>query len=262
MLTKHIMKICKHISFFYNETLRSRLVYLEQLLQITKTYDHETHIFIHTNKDSGFDMSLINVENIQVGIIYHDLSDIHPYFLTWKPRELMRQQKDVYDIFIYVEDDILIKNETIQYWLQHKDAMITRGFNLGFVRIETDQNQTEFVTDIVEPLYAKTIIEDQEYVINTGNVYCGMWILDKIEFAKYVNSKYYDLQNIHSVTEPHMSREKSAWGLNAPEITWYTHVLMPMKNGELDPDARIYHLPNNYIGSGMFASIPFKNIVS
>ena len=262
MFTKCIMKICKHISFFYNETLKPRLVYLNQLLQVTKTYDYETHIFIHTNKNGGFDISLVDVANIQVEIIYHDLGDEHPFFLTWKSRDLMKQQKDIYDIFIYVEDDILIKNEAIQYWLQHKDAMITRGFNLGFVRIEVDQNQTEFVTDIVEPLYAKTIIEEKEYVINTGNVYCGMWILDKTEFSKYIESDYYDLKNIHNAADSFMSREKSAWGLNAPEITWYTHVLMPMQNGTLHPDARIYHLPNNYIGCGYFASIPFEKIVS
>ena len=256
------MKLCKHISFFYNENLKGRLEYLNQLLQVTKTYDYETHIFIHTNKGGNFDLSLVDGEDICIEVIYHDLSDVHPFFLTWKSRDLMKTQKDLYDIFMYVEDDILVRNETIQYWLLHKNAMLSRDFNLGFVRIETDQNQTEFVTDIVEPLYAKTMIEEQEYVINTGNNYCGMWILDKEEFSKYVDSDFYDLSNIHPTTEPHMSREKSAWGLNAPEITWYSHILIPLQNGKLHPDSRIYHLPNNYIGSGFFASIPFDNIVS
>jgi len=257
-----LMKLCKHITFFYNENLKGRLKYLNQVLQVTKTYDFETHIFIHTNKEGNFDLSLVDGETLCIEIIYHDLSEVHPYFLTWKSRDLMKKQKDIYDIFMYVEDDILVRNETIHYWLQHKNALLSRNFNLGFVRIETDQNKIEFATDIDEHFYEKTTIENREYVIDTGSKYCAMWILDKEEFSKFIDSDFYNLCNIHCITNPNMSREKSAWGLNDPGIKWYSNVLIPLQNGFLHPDSRIYHLPNNYIDHEVFASIRFENLVA
>ena len=89
-----------------------------------------------------------------------------------------------------------------------------------------------------------------------------MWILDKIEFQRYIDSSYYELANIHSPYTLTMCREMSAWGLNAPKIKWYNNVIIPIKNGKLHPHCRIYHLPNNYIGNGHFASILFDDIIS
>ena len=257
------MKLCKHICFYYNDSLYNRISYLQQLISISKTYSYETDIYIHTNDDGKFDLTCLNTIDTNTYVVYHKLENEHPFFLSWKPRELMKTQKYDYDIFLYVEDDILIKNDVLNYWMKYKNKVMPHQYNLGFVRIEVDKNGKEYCTDLFKHLTNTMIVEHELYSINNINIYCGTWILDKVEFQRYVDSQYYELANIHSPQTLTMCREMSAWGLNAPPIKWYTNVVIPIENGKLHPHCRIYHLPNNYIDSDeQFASILFDDIIS
>ena len=48
---------------------------------------------------------------------------------------------------MYIEDDILVPWKTIQYWLEYNEKLISMNYNLGFVRIEVDNN-IEYITDL------------------------------------------------------------------------------------------------------------------
>ena len=41
--------------------------------------------------------------------------------------------------------------------------------------------------------------------------------------------------------------EASAYGLNYPNIEWFKNTVLRVENGQIDPDCRVYHLPNNYV---------------
>ena len=56
-------------------------------------------------------------------------------YLTWKCRSLLEKQIEDYDIFIYLEDDILLYKETLDYWLKYKDLFIKHKCNVGFMRV-------------------------------------------------------------------------------------------------------------------------------
>ena len=92
------MKVTKHVSFFYIE---SRICYVNKIIDETNIYEIETDIYIHTNNENLTSDQLNKYENGSINIVCHDLSNIHPYYLTWKCRDLMKQQKDEYDIFMY-----------------------------------------------------------------------------------------------------------------------------------------------------------------
>ena len=135
------MIISKHISFFY---IKKRLNYINKILNETNKYKYKTDIFIHTNENFSLNL-LNNYKNGMLKIIVYNLSNIHPYYLTWKCRKLLKEQKNDYDIFMYIEDDILVPNKTIKYWLKYSGIVLNNKYNLGFVRIEKNLKNKEFI---------------------------------------------------------------------------------------------------------------------
>lgn len=247
------MKIAKHVSFFY---LENRLQYVNNIIAASNQYEIETDIFIHTNAENlSFN---IPYTNGTIHIIYHDLSNIHPYYLTWKCRELLKQQRDQYDIFMYIEDDILVPFKAIQYWQKYNEILLKDNYNLGFVRIEVAED-VEYITDLNGEKFDTVIqIGTEQFCVNNKNPYCAFWIYNKKEFNKFVDSEYYDTNNIRG----YEIRESSAIGLHGNGNNWFKHTVIPVtEDGKLKEDCRIYHMPNNYVSDNgnKFATIKFKD---
>lgn len=249
------MKITKHISFFY---LENRFIYINKIIDETNNYEFITDIYIHTNnKDLNKDIFNKYTNGI-IKIICHDLTNINPYYLTWKCRDLLKKQKNDYDIFIYIEDDILVPYKAIKYWLKYSPKLISLNYNLGFLRIETDKNNTEFITDLDGQQFDTIInLNNNYYCLNNKNPYCAFWIYTKEEFNKFVNSKYYDCNN--NIHEKYCIREKSAIGLTNS----YLITLIPIINNNLIDDCKIYHMPNNYVLNkySLFGTIKFDDCI-
>jgi hypothetical protein len=249
---KNNMKITKHISFYF---LKDRIIYINNIIDETNKYEYKTDIFIHTNFiDLQIEM-FNNYTNGHITIIYHDLSNIDPFYLTWKCRELLQQQRNDYDIFMYIEDDILVPYNAIKYWLEYNEKLIEINYNLGFLRIEVENN-IEYVLDIGEKVLDTIInINDKNYCVNNKNPYCAFWIYNKNEFNNFVNSKYYDCSNITY----YQTREKSSIGLHGIETPWYKNTLIPIVNNKLIEECKIYHMPNNYVlaKNTLFSTIKF-----
>lgn len=244
------MKIAKHICFYFNQ---NRIDYINRILYETNKYSHHTDIFIHTNYNFLKDI-LFNYTNGIIEIVYHDLTNNlsflkNPYCFPFFSRELMQQQKNDYDVFMYIEDDILVPQKALEYWIKYKDTLLQNNYNLGFFRIEIDDKGDEYTTDNsespdgrVNQYLNKTLqINNEKYIINDANAYCAFWIYDKEEFNKYVNHYCWNINDF--------TRETMAFGLNNPNIQckWYKATLVPLKNNKLHDDCRIYHMPNNYV---------------
>lgn len=250
------MIISKHISYYYSE---DRLQYLNKIIHETNSYCYETNIFIHTNENMKIDQ-LISYTNGSIHIIYHDLTNINPYYLTWKCRSLLYDQRNQYDIFMYIEDDILVPSKAIEYWLRYNEDLIEMNYNLGFVRIEKDNNNIEYITDLANQKFDKFLqIKNFYFCINDKNPYCAFWIYNKKEFNNFVNNKLYNVENING----YGIREMSAIGLHGKYNNWYKHTLIPMVDGKLIDDCKIYHLPNNYVTnkSSPYATIKFTEAI-
>lgn len=248
------MKITKHITFFY---IPERIQYINRIIDETNTYMYRTDIFIHTNNNS-IPVDLFHTyTNGSINLVYHDLSGIHPFLLTWACRGLLKSQKDDYDIFMYIEDDILVPKKALEYWLKYNEDLISESYNLGFVRIETYNNE-EYITDITNQIDTIIMINGVQYCVNK-NPYCAFWIYNKDEFNNFINSRFY---NLESIPQKHPIRELSAIGLHGDEFPWYINTVIPIENGMLTDACRVYHMPNNYVNTGgCFATIKFKDAV-
>lgn len=251
------MKFTKHITFYY---LEKRIYCLNKIIDETNNYKFITDIFIHTNNNDFTTEFLNKYTNGSINIIYHDLSDINPSYLTWKCRDLLYKQKDDYDIFIYIEDDILVPFKAIEYWLDYNEYLINMNYNLGFVRIEFDTNEQEYITDLYGQKLDNIIdINNKKFCINDKNPYCAFWIYNKNEFKKFVNSSYYDINNIPNYD----ICEKSAIGLHGFGNNWYKATVIPIINNILIESCKIYHIPNNYVinNNSLFATIKFLDAI-
>jgi hypothetical protein len=250
------MKITKHISFYF---LLDRIIYINAIIDETNKYEYVTDIFIHTNNIDLMESAFNSYTNGCIKTIYHDLSNTDPFYLTWKCRELLQQQQDEYDIFMYIEDDILVPFKAIAYWLEYNEELIEMNYNLGFVRIEIE-NRIEYITDLFGEQFDTIInLNKKEYCVNNKNPYCAFWIYNKNEFIKFVNSNYYNINNIPN----YGIREKSAIGLHGDGTNWYKNTLIPIINGKLIENCKIYHMPNNYVinKTTAFATVEFDKAI-
>lgn len=256
-------KLTVHIAFFY---IHERMKYVDQIISNMNTYEFQTDVFIHTNNSQLMVSNFNKNYNGIIQIISHDLSECHPFFLTWKCRELMSTQKDKYDYFMYLEDDILVPLSAIKYWLKYHPKCESQNYNLGFLRIETDSDKVEYITDLQKNkrFTLTTDLEGEMCVVNNINPYCAFWIYNKDTFIKFVNSPLYKYENMSEFgNNTHMIREKSAIGLNGLSTRYYSKTVIPIKNYKVDPDCRVLHLPNNYVNrpNSIFATIPFNDAI-
>ena len=237
------MKIAKHISFYF---ILDRFIYINKIIAETNKYLHQTDIFIHTNNKFLFTNDFDNYTNGQIKIICHDLSGIDHHYLTWKCRDLLKQQRHDYDIFMYIEDDILVPYKAVKYWEERNEKLIKDNYNLGFVRVEVGNDCVEYITDFPGKQLSKCITLDSEvYCINDVTPYCAFWIYNRHEFNKFVDSKWYDLNNI--IYFSNCIREKSAFGLHLFSTEWYKNTLIPIIDNKLVDECKIYHMANNYV---------------
>jgi len=262
--TDKTLKFTKHITFYCAtigmHSSNVRIYNLNKIIDETNNYKHKTDIFLHTNNKSLTIEHFNKYTNGTFTLIIHDLTDIHPYFLSWKCRDLLKQQKDDYDVFMYIEDDILVPYKSIEYWLKYSNKLTENGHNLGFVRIET-LHGVEYITDLLktEKFDKFIVLQNEPYVVNDINPYCAFWIYDKNEFNRFVNSQFYDINNIND----YGIREKSAIGLHGLFTNWYKNTVIPIVNNNLIDDCKIYHLSNNYVNDkhSSLAKVEFEKCI-
>jgi len=259
------MKISAHIAYYHypdKEMANTRYKYVVSMLNdyFNEWEVEQLDIFIHTNtEDAKIILNNINCRgHIHISFIVYDLSNENPHNLTWKHRELMETQKDDYDIFLYVEDDIGIPYKAFQYWLQYRNILIMNNLNPGFIRIEKNEKNELFCTDLLVPCTPIINILNTIFVWNHQH-YCAFWICDSNELVQFMNSIYWKKHGYFpngptAPEEPVWSRESAATGfkmayrgvLNSPGSVF------PLEdnNKNISDVCFVYHLPNNYINSG------------
>jgi hypothetical protein len=144
--------------------------------------------------------------------------------------------------------------------------------NVGFFRIEVDSIGEEFLTDLQLQLTVMLVRDNKLYCVNDGNTYTAFWIYGKEEFSQFVNSPIYNLPDLEGKdvrgvqVRGYYIREAAAIGLHGiydASSTWYITTLIPMISNKLDPDCRVYHMPNNYVTKpySSHATIRFDEII-
>ncbi len=267
------MKIAAHVTFFYVE---ERLKYLKKTVDSLLGLGVDTDIFIYTNKQfdlfPGHENVKYYIYNYQKNLLkfpYKSIFNkagmknwINPKYLTWESREIIPGIVDRYDIQLYLEDDINFTRDNLDYWMRYKDVVLKHGYNLGFLRVEKDtENDQIYVTDLTEKPGETIEIDDQKYLLNNNNPYCGFWIYPKDELKEFIKSEEWTFD-----FKDYGKREKSAIGWHGKNMTRYKGILIPlMKNGDqyvTVKECAVHHLPNNKIGSGVLCTVKFPIVVN
>lgn len=242
--TSRNIDLCVHITYWHSP---DRLCYLARQINALNELNCNVDIFVHTN-----------IERIPLKsrftTVHHDMTTEYGHFLSWKHRPLLESQLEQFDIFMYLEDDILFTQENWLYYLKHHGLMKQHSSYIGFVRAETDGTEW-YPTDIsphfgpCEPLPRKQLA-GSEFWININNFYNGFWLLDNIEMRKFIGHSSWDLTKCEFFGN--FIREKPAIG----PIPFFNEVLLDLDH----PGCVVHHMPNNYVGHHVFCCTRLDSI--
>lgn len=248
----YINSLCVAITFHYNE---ERLIYLEQTTLYLNNLANEIKLFIITNENDPNALlkihNYVKVKNFQ---IVSSSPLLHRFYLTWKHLEIFRSQylnNSSISHFMYLEDDIQVKQKNIEYWLRARNELRKFGLIPSFLRYEIsaeklDKRSSDVSKPVIFRKISKVQITNSYWYLSMNQPYQAMYLLDR-ELAKE-----------HLFDNP-LEDRKSIWGIRETAASGLTFVNVPYgfssrvvvgfnhDKFEIDPDALIHHIPNNYI---------------
>lgn len=266
------MKISKLLVAITFHFVEDRLKYLEEAALQFDELAETVRVIVITNESDPTCHEKIRSripESIRVEIFVPKFLG-HPYLLTWSHLDLFREYyKSCEEIshFLYIEDDILVRKENIEYWLKGREALSSLGIIPSFLRYEIPAGSSVKVsTDITARVRFSWIprvrISSSYYYANLPQPYQGMYLLDRA------------LAGVHLFgpsSNPDFGRwsirEKAAQGVTFLEVPdgcfSRNFVGVDVLKKSIDPGALIHHLPNNYADrpDTSFGKIPIEKIL-
>ena len=252
------MKLLICVTFHFNS---GRIKYLEKVLSSFPELAEQVTTYVITNT---FDLKEINkikstlpdkknnyifeIKSRKVKSSPYDLILAHKEFLL---KNFINSSKFTH--FLHTEDDLLIKKNNIQYWLENRVLLKKYGLFPSFFRIEK-MNKDDFYrsTDVgfqVLWFLAPKIKLDDLYFVNMPNPSQSNYLLDKdlakemLDFPVNLKRHYYLNSNVGI-------REKTNTGAmfsNVPN-NFISRNVVPVliKSYKIDSNCFIIHLPGNY----------------
>jgi hypothetical protein len=256
-------KISVHIPYYISDNYVDKSKLLKRVCNSYLKLSKKVKIFIHTNKK-------LKANNKKIKFIFHDLSKIHSYKLTWVCRKLMLRQKNLFDIFIYGEDDLLFTKNNFNYWLKYRDKCLNDDFNLGFLRVEKrKKNNLLYSSDQITKVKKYVLLKKKKFAkLESSN--SSLWVYTREELKKFSKTRYWNF-NFKWITVSGilLIREMAAVGwhgenMNGQYMNRYKATIIPIKNNKLDKDSFIKHISNNYANNpaGLFGSLKVDSLLS
>lgn len=219
------------ITFFYRE---HRLDFLSKVLQALNNISY--------NKD------ITVISNMRGPIFTHicDISD--PLMLPWSHVDYMRKyyENETYTHFLYLEDDIEVNQNNIDYWIYHRNLIDNKLFFPAFIRAEKLYNHW-YAVDIMSTHTEHTIKRYSKNYINLSDNHQGMYMMDRVMMKEYLSSM---ASKPPYGTGRHKGIiESSAEGLlyhNVPE-GYYSRNLIHFKYNMPDINGIIHHCSDSYV---------------
>lgn len=208
-----------------------RLSYLDQSIEFLDKWDDDLNIIIHSNSPCPEKYKKFNWNH------YETL--IHPFELTWKCMEYIKNRDLTSDAYIYMEDDIGIPKETFEYWKRYQAP------NLGIIR----QTLNGRCDDILELDQFK--LKYSLYIYTKGPIYKGCWINNREQMLQYI----YDFDTIlenEILKNLIWSRERAAYGNTTTKLA-----VIPLHEIE---NCCVFHLDSIKYDKGPFVKDLFTNV--
>jgi hypothetical protein len=250
-----IVCITFHFSF-------DRLKYLEKVTSSLDSLANNVKLIIVTNTDNSFDLEIMQTYvKTKLFTITVSPNLAHPFLLAEEHINIFRNQFEADDSlshFMYLEDDIYVNINNINYWLTAREDLRKFGLIPSFLRYEIPEGKSEIKsTDVIRSESLKSIpkikLNSQYWYINMNNPYQGMYLLDR-ELAKLYLFGRHKLDKRYKKWG---TRERAASGLtfvNVPKSFFSRNLVgFCLNNFCIDSNALIHHLPNNYANNSKTA---------
>lgn len=249
-----IKKLVIAVTFHYKET---RVKYLEKIASQFHLLSNEVSVHIFTN-EADEDKKLMLVDHVKQGrdlqVEIHTPTYLgHAKLLTWCHlytfRMLFNSDPSI-SHFMYLEDDILITPQNIEYWLKSREELATKMLIPSFLRYELKNGSEDlYSTDCTKRVnffkLPKIRSQNNYYYLNLPEPYQGMYLLDRELMSEHLNGA----SSIPEYT-PWGISEKAAAGLtfmNVPRACYSRNFIgYDLNNTMIDQNSLIHHLPNNY----------------
>ena len=159
--------------------------------------------------------------------------------------EFVDKQND-YDYFIFTEDDILIKEYTIDVYIKH-DKLLPINYSLGFLRFEKTPEAIDYFIDLWLNLSNYNFIKNNNIDIvgynyfSVTNPHQSSYVLSKDKLKYVIDNSNYLTDVADMGLESASSGIFTDWYLN----TGVLHKILPL-NKECLEQCFIEHLPGNH----------------
>lgn len=214
----------------------SNRTFIKKVVDVFKAYNkYEVDIIVHCTVSTGIP---------GVKEFLHD----NPPTTSLFHRQDFIQQKDNYDLFLFAEHDMVIKEESIDVYLKH-DAQLPINYVLGFIRYETVPESVDYLIDlwlnIPNYSYLKATnveINDNKYFV-LDNVHQACYMLTKSKLNYVITNTQYDYRELDGLgVESASSTLFTGWPLGPRGIL---NKVLPLDRDDLEK-CFIHHSQNNH----------------
>lgn len=192
-------------------------------------FDVDIFILSESSKDYGNDVTVL------LGLPSKD-----PWTLPFGHKKLFAENVDKYDVFIYSEDDVLIREKNIRAFLRASES-VGNNFLPGFIRYEAHPNGKKYYLDIHGPYHwvPESVEKSGDYIFaKLSNDHSACYILTRSQLRSAITSGGF-------LVPPHSGRYDLICTAGTDPYTQcgFTRVICLSHLQEFE----LHHLPNAYI---------------
>jgi hypothetical protein len=219
-----------------------QIQYLKQIVQEFQSYPMEVDIIVNTDV-------YVDIEGIKNNVL--KLENTYQYPLScWRT---ILEHKDKYDLYIFNENDILIKYQTIDFWLECTKSLPIDCIT-GFIRIELDELcDLSYPENVQFPdmhqMNNPWVWDSESVFVHNGvsyaqftNIHQGCFVLNN-EHLNYVTSKI-DMNDLDTKYTQNYGIQERA---NADIFALFRKKIIPISHFD---KIWIHHLPNRFAKLG------------
>jgi hypothetical protein len=264
------------VTFHY---VPSRLRYLTTIAAEFSSLAESTKVVIITNDLSAHESitSALSPLRLDLEILTPTLLG-HPYLLTWCHKDIFRREHErksnEYSHYLYTEDDLLIREHNIDYWMESRERLKPSGLIPSFVRYEINpDSQLEVSVDQIAKVdpakAAKIFFPHLNYAyIALPNPHQGTYLFDRDLLAEHFESIHRYGPDAPAPDGWIWTIEKSALGASFCKVPYgfssRNVVGYQIDAQSMDMRCLIHHTPNNYTinPNSKFGDLPICGLIS
>lgn len=261
------MHLYRCITFHFKA---ERLGYLQRIVAEHVKFPFPSRIEVLTNTSNPDEQEMTYRALVTAGATDAEVIACqipHRWLLPWASKLSLKaaHESGKFSHFMYSEDDILVRKENIDYFLNDLPMLKKLGLFPGFMRVEWSSERERWIASDINHFYGrikhdapKIMARDsgasKNYICPSVS-YQAMFLYDKELFEEHLASNTFDverfggLENLNDTWGGGVA-ERAATGIAYHQVPQGFTCRNPIPFWEhydlIDPACFIHHIPNNY----------------